>query len=86
MNFENPLKIASITELLAAILRVVIIMSTPIVIFFLILAGFNYVTARGNPEKIASASRSLMYGVIGGVIILSSIAIIHIVQSVVSAF
>lgn len=86
MNFDNPLTFATITELLVAVLNVFIIISVPIVIFFLIFSGFNYVTARGNPEKISKASRSLMYGVIGGVIILSSVAIVKIVQNVVSAF
>lgn len=86
MNFDNPLTFGSIPELLLAVLNVFIIISIPIVIFFLILSGFNYVTARGNPEKISKASKSLMYGVIGGVIILSSVAIMKIVQDVVSSF
>lgn len=45
-----------------------------------------YVTAQGNPQKIEVASRSLLYGIIGGVIILGSVAILAIVKNVVGAF
>ena len=85
-GFNNPLQFGTVTDLLVAILNVVIIMLTPIVVFFLIYSGFMYVTARGNPEKIAKASKSLLYGVIGGVIVLGSVAITTIVSNVINQF
>lgn len=72
--------------MLMAILNVMIVITIPIVIFFLIYAGFSYVVARGNPEKIQVATRSLTYGIIGGVIILGSVAILKIVENLVKAF
>ena len=72
--------------MIVAIMNVVIIIATPIIVFFLIYAGFMYVTAQGNPQKIEIASRSLLYGIIGGVIILGSVAILAIVKNVVGAF
>lgn len=88
MTFNNPLNpsLSSLPDLFVAILNMVIIVSTPIVVFFLIFSGFKYVMARGNPEQIQEASKSLTYGVIGGVIILASVAILEIVKNVVSAF
>ncbi|MCA9354803.1 MAG: hypothetical protein KC877_04760 [Candidatus Kaiserbacteria bacterium] len=85
-ELTNPLAFASITDFLAAVLQVFIIMATPIVIFFLIYAGFSYVTARGNPAKIELASKSLLYGAIGGVVILGSVAIMTIIKNLVAAF
>ncbi len=85
-TFNNPLSFTSITDMIVAIVNVVIVMSTPIIVFFLIYAGFMYVTARGNPEKIQQASKALLYGIIGGVIILASVAIMTIVKNLVSAF
>lgn len=86
-SFENPIgAIPTITDLLVAILNVVIVIATPIIVFFLIYAGFMYVTARGNPEKIKVASQALMYGIIGGVVILGSVAIMEIVKNLVQAF
>lgn len=86
MDLENPLQFTEVTQLLAAILNVVVIISIPFVVLFLILAGFHYVTARGNPEKIKDASKSLLYGVIGGVIILASSAILTIISNTVNEF
>jgi hypothetical protein len=86
MEFNNPLAFKDITEMIMAIVNVVIVISTPIVVFFLIYAGFKYVTAQGNPEKIQEASKALLYGVIGGVIILGAVAIMSIIKDVVKAF
>lgn len=85
-SFKNPLTILSIGELLDAILNVVIVISVPIVVFFIIYAGFLYVTARGNPEKVSQASKALTYGIIGGVIILGSMAIMTIISDTVNSF
>jgi hypothetical protein len=85
-NFTNPLQFNDITSMLDAILNVVVIISIPIVVLFLILAGFHYVTARGNPEKIKDASTALLYGVIGGVVIIGANAILAIVENTVNAF
>lgn len=85
-SFKNPLSFTSITDMIVAILNIVIIISTPIVVFFLIYAGFMYVTAQGNPEKLKVASSALLYGIIGGVIILAAIPILTIVKNLVSSF
>jgi len=86
VKLENPIKIGTIKELLEAILSIVIVLATPVIVFFIIYAGFLYVTARGNPEQIKQASQALTYAVIGGVIILGSLAIATIVGNLVSSF
>lgn len=82
----NPLKVNSITGLLEALLGIVIILATPIIVFFIIYAGFLYVTAQGNAEQVKQATRALTYAIIGGVIILGSAAIATIVKNFVGAF
>lgn len=85
-KFMNPLAFPSITELMQALLNMVIIISIPIVVLFIIYAGFLYATAQGNPEKLQVANRALVYGVIGGVVIIGAVAILQIVQNTVNAF
>jgi len=85
-SLNNPLAVSSITDLLLAILNVVVIIAIPIVVLFLIYAGFLYVVAQGNAEKITEASKALMYGIIGGVIIIGSYAITTIIKSTASSF
>jgi hypothetical protein len=86
-TFENPFGGAgNLNELFFQIINVLLVIAVPIIIFFIIFAGFTYVTAQGNPEKIKLASQSLLYAVIGGVIILGSSAMMVIVRNLVNAF
>lgn len=85
-KFKNPLASSSIEELLVAILRVLIIIATPIVIMFIVYAGFLYVTAQGNAQQVQQATRALTYAIIGGVIIIGAVAIAGIIENLVAAF
>jgi hypothetical protein len=85
-DFSNPLEFPSISDLLSAILNVLVVIATPIIVFMIIYAGFMYVTARGNPEQIKTASRALTYAVIGGLVVIGSTAITIIIQNVVGKF
>ncbi len=77
---------SELDQLFYEIVNVLLIIAVPIIVFFIIFAGFMYVTAQGNPEKLKLASQSLMYGIIGGVIILGSSAIMVIISNLVDAF
>ena len=53
VSLDNPLNnITSINGLLVAILNIVEILMVPVIVFFIILAGFKYVTAQGNSTKV----------------------------------
>ena len=86
VQIKNPLKVNSIEELLVAILNVVIVLAIPVIVFFIISSGFMYATARGNPQQIEQASRSLTYAIIGGVLIIGAVAIAEIVKNLVTSF
>ena len=91
-TLENPLIFGreddsnGVAELLVAILNIVQIIAVPILVFFVIYAGFIYVTARGNPETIQKANKALVYALIGAVIVLGAQAISTILQSTVTGF
>lgn len=76
----------SFEDLLIAILKIFITLATPIVVFFIIYAGFLYVTARGNAQQVEQATRALTYAIIGGVIVLGAVTITTIVSGVVGSF
>lgn len=83
----NPLSnINTIPDLLLAILNIVIVIAVPIIILFIIIAGFQYVTARGNATQTQNASRALMYAIIGGLLIIGAVAITEIIRNIVAAF
>ncbi|MFT7644445.1 MAG: hypothetical protein ACI9BF_000089 [Candidatus Paceibacteria bacterium] len=93
INFtlESKLKsgingINSIEGFLIAILDAFVIIAIPILILFIIYAGFLYVTARGNVEQVQQATRSLTYAIIGGVLVIGAAAISVVVKNVVDTF
>jgi hypothetical protein len=85
-ELQNPLAFDSLQDFIVALINVFIVIATPIVVVFIILAGFKYVTAQGNPSKIEEATRSLMYAIIGGVLIIGAVAISYIIRDLVTAF
>lgn len=86
IKLKNPLEFDTIPDLLVAILNVVIVIAVPIIVLFIIYAGFLYVTARGNAEQVKTATRALTYAIIGGVLILGAVAIAEIIGNVVDEF
>lgn len=86
VELENPLKIDSLSDFITAILNIVIILMIPIIVFFIIYAGFRYVMAQGNASQVEEATKSLTYAVIGGVLILGAVAIAEIIKNLVNAF
>jgi hypothetical protein len=85
-SLNNPIKVDSVQELLNLILRLVIIIATPIVVLFIIFAGFKYVTARGDARQVEEATTALTYSVIGGVLIIGAVAIAEIIKDLVNSF
>jgi hypothetical protein len=76
----------SFKDLLLAILNIVIVIAIPIIVLFIIYAGFMYVTARGNASQLEQATRTLTYAIIGGVLILGAVTLGGIIGNVVDSF
>lgn len=86
-QLQNPLASAgytSIDKVLNAIVDILIVFAVPLIVFFIIYAGFLYVTARGNEGTIEKAHYALTYAVIGGLLILGAKAILFAVQGTVN--
>lgn len=81
----NPLKSATITEFIMKIIDVLLIFATPIIVFFIFLAGFKFVTAGGNEGKVGEARAALTWAVIGGVIILGAKLIMEVIKGTITA-
>ena len=88
ISIDNPLSsdIGSLEDLVQALLTVLIIIAAPIVVIFIILAGFKYVTAQGDPGKLEEAKKALLYAIIGGILIIGATAIFEIIVNTIDAF
>ena len=76
-------EISDLLLLLAAVLRLIFTASAVVAVVYVILGGYAYVTAYGNPESIQKGKQTLTWAIIGLII---SIAAFMIVQFVWNAF
>jgi hypothetical protein len=83
VTLNNPLEADNIIELFETIIDIVLIFAVPLIVFFIIYAGFLYVTARGNEGTIEKAHKALLYALIGGLLILGARVLIDVVQGTV---
>ncbi len=81
---ENPLEADSFADLISNIIRfirnITIVGIGPIMI---IVAGFYFVTAAGDPEKINTAKKMILWTLVGVLIILSAEGLITFIKEIV---
>ena len=71
-ELKNPLQFNTISGFLDAMLGALVIIATPIVVLMLVYSGFLFVSAQGNPEKLATAQKAIMWTIIGAVVVLGA--------------
>lgn len=77
---QNPLNgINSISEFVQKLLQAVVAIGVPIAVLFIVLAGFKFITARGNPEELAKARTNFVHVVIGVAIFIGAWAIAQLI-------
>jgi hypothetical protein len=79
--FENPLGNTSIQGLVTTLLTVLVRIGAVLCVFFLILSGFNFVVAQGNPGEIKKAKEMFKWTIIGGLITMGAFAISEIIKN-----
>lgn len=86
IRLMNPLKgSGNLESFLSSILDFVIRIGTIVVILMVVYVGFEFVTARGDPTKISKARESLLWTVIGALILLGAKAIAIGIEATVQA-
>ncbi len=68
----NPLKYDNIQQLIPALLDIVAQIGLIICTFFIVYAGFKYVTAAGDPNKIKDAHNILLWSIVGTAVLLGA--------------
>lgn len=77
IKIENPLgdNIKDIPSFIKEIINIVLIVGVPIVALAIIYTGFLFVKAQGNPEALTKAKKTLLYTIIGAVLLLGAFVI-----------
>lgn len=73
--FKSPIGPTSFAALISAIMNVVVKVGAVIVVFAIIYAGFLFVTAQGNDDKIQKAKSTFFWVVIGAIVLLGAQAL-----------
>ncbi len=71
----NPIKYGNLEGFLIAILDVIVQYGAIIIVFFVVYAGFQFVTAQGNTEKLEHAKKMLVWIIVGGFVLLGAFVI-----------
>ena len=80
-SVENPLAVSSFCDLLKIVLQALRILGLPVAVIFLVLAGFQYITAYGNQGQLTKAHDNLLWTVIGIAIFLGAWTIAQIIKA-----
>lgn len=75
----NPIKETSIYGLISVVLEFVVKIGAVVVVFFIIYAGFQFVTAQGSEDKISSAKKSFFWTIIGALVLLGAMTLSDVV-------
>ncbi len=81
LNIKNPIKPNDLSQLITAILKIVVQIGTPILVLAIIYVGFKFVMARGNPGKLDEAKQAFVWTLIGAAIVLGAFVISTIIQT-----
>lgn len=79
VSIPNPLGTASISEVIARVIRGLLGVTGAFALFFVIQGGFIWMTSRGNAEKVKAGRESMVWAILGLLAIFLSYVIINIV-------
>lgn len=81
---QNPTSVNSISDFIVRILQAMVRLGMVVVAFFILVAGFMYISARGNVGKLNEAHENFKYVVYGAVLILGAWVIATIIGGTVT--
>lgn len=79
-EFQPASKFSDFGALASTIVQALTIVAAVVSIIFIITAGFKYVTSSGDPKKIASATSTLTYAIIGLAVTALAFVILRVVE------
>lgn len=57
-----------------------------VAVIFIIISGYNFVTAQGDPEKIHKARNFVLYALVGVAVAVASVGLVALVQLIIRGF
>jgi hypothetical protein len=79
---ENPLEAGNIPQLIDNILRFLVVVASIAAPIMIIISGLLFVTAAGDPMKVTTAKKMLIYTVVGFAIILLGRGLVSLIRGI----
>jgi len=80
VTITNPLTYDTFDELIKGVTGFLFVIATALVPLMIVIAGFYFLTASGNPQQVETAKKIILYTVVGYAIILISYGLITIIR------
>lgn len=80
-TIENPLKVGNFCQLIKLVLQAILVIGVPIAVVFLVIVGFKFIIARGNPAELEKAKADFLHTVIGIAIFIGAWAIAKLIAA-----
>lgn len=71
-GLNNPLSFCTIQDFVAGALKVLVMIALPIIGFFIVFVGFQFIAAQGNDGKLTTAKKNFVYVIIGAALVLGA--------------
>ena len=72
----------TISELIMAVINIILALAGLIAVLVLIIGGFRYVTSFGNEEAVGAAKKMIINALLGIIIIILAFVVVRVVQNV----
>ncbi len=82
-TFWNPLKINTVPELIASLIRILFVLIGLAAVIVIIIAGFRMVVDNGNESQMKQAKEAITWAIIGLILSLLAFSIVAIVQRII---
>ena len=79
-QYVNPISFGTIPEFIEALLIFLVTIGTLVLVVMVVYAGFMFITAQGQPEKLKTAKSAFFWVVIGGALVLGAWALSLVVK------
>lgn len=78
----TPIKNATIPEIAVTAINFLLVVAGALSVIFLIVGGIRYIISSGSPDAIDRAKKTVLYAVVGIIVVLLSYTIVNILTSI----
>lgn len=79
INRSEPLELEHLRQLISNVIEIAYTLVGTVSLLFLVIGGFQYITAAGNPDNTTKAKSTLLYAVSGLILVIIAYAIVEFI-------